>query len=127
MNAHAVSLAVVAGKGDREKKIFNLSYGVFHGTAFCLAPHLFLTAGHVYRDAKLDGEVAVARLGPGQLQAEAVDDAEVFEAIDLAILRCPTLAAEVIPFPFPPLEYLPDVFSLGSPFGLNPPVWHMRA
>jgi hypothetical protein len=42
MDAFAVSLAVVAGKGNRETKVFDLNYGLFHGTAFCLAPHLFL-------------------------------------------------------------------------------------
>lgn|SRR5574337_431667 len=127
MNAHAVSLAVVAGSGDCEKSVFNLSYGLFHGTAFCLAPHLFLTAGHVYQDAKHDGEVAVARLAPGQQQAVDVDDAEVFENIDLAILRCPNLAAEIVPFHFGPLECLTEVFSFGYPFGFEPPVCYLRA
>src|SRR5206468_2260486 len=89
MNAYAVSLAVVAGRGNRETKVFELNYGLVHGTAFCLAPHLFLTAGHVYQDAKGDGEVAVARLGPGQMDVETVHDAELFEHIDLALLHCP--------------------------------------
>ncbi len=60
MNPHAVNLAVLAGQGDREDKVFDLNYGVFHGTAFCLAPHLFLTAAHVFRDAQADGDVALA-------------------------------------------------------------------
>ena len=127
MNAFATNLAVVAGRGNPETKAFDLNYGLFHGTAFCLAPHLFLTAGHVYQDAKGDGQVAVARLTPGQHQVEIVEDAEVFEAIDLALLRCPNLTAEILPFHFAPLEYLTDVFSLGYAFGLEPPVYHLRA
>src|SRR5260370_39480507 len=102
MNPHAVSLAVVAGRGNRETKVFELNYGLFHGTAFCLAPHLFLTAAHVYRAAQGDGEVAVARIGPGQLAAETVQDVELFEDIDLALLHCPNVPAEILPFHFGP-------------------------
>jgi hypothetical protein len=127
MNAYAVSLAVVAGRGNRETRVFDLNYGLFHGTAFCLAPHLFLTAGHVYREAAGDGEVAVTRIAPGNQQAEAVQDAEVFDQIDLALLLCPNLAAEILPFHFGPLDFLTDVFSLGYAFGLEPPVSHLRA
>ena len=58
MDPHATNLAVIAGKADRERRVFDLNYGLFHGTAFCLAPDLFLTAAHVYEDAKGDGEVA---------------------------------------------------------------------
>ena len=54
MNAYAVNLAVLAGHGNAEKKVFDLSYGVFHGTAFGLAPDLFMTAAHVFKDAHGD-------------------------------------------------------------------------
>ena len=127
MNPHAVNLAVVAGHGNRDENVFDLSYGVFHGTAFCVGPDLFLTAAHVFQDAQGDGEVAVARLTPGQHQAQTVRDAEVFQDIDLALLRCPNLAAEIVPCRFSPLYYLADVFAMGYAFGLEPPVYHLRA
>jgi hypothetical protein len=127
MNAYAVNLAVVAGHGNLETQRFELNYGLLHGTAFCLAPSLFLTAGHVYQDAKEDGQVALARLTPVQQQVVTVQDAEVFENIDLALLLCPNLSAEILPFHFSPLEYLTDVFPIGYPFGLEPPMYHMRA
>ena len=127
MNPHAVNLAVLAGRGNREESVFDLNYGVFHGTGFCLAPHLFLTAAHVLRDAQADGDVALARLTPGQHQAQIVRDAEVFEDIDLALMVCENLGAEILPFSFGPLGYLADVFAMGFAFGFEPPVYHLRA
>ena len=84
-------------------------YGVFHGTAFCLAPNLFLTAAHVFREAQGDGEVAVARFTPGNFHGVAVQDSERFDDIDLALLHCPGLLAEILPFSFAPQTFLADV------------------
>lgn len=127
MNPHAVNLAVLAGRDNREQGVFELNYGVFHGTAFCLAPHLFLTAAHVFRDAQGDGQVAVARLTPGQFHGVTVQDFEFFEDIDLALLYCPGLEAEILPFNFASLYFLADVFAMGFAFGFEPPVFHLRA
>lgn len=127
MNPHAVNLAVVAGRGNQEEAVFELNYGVSHGTAFCLAPHLFLTAAHVFRAAQADGEVALARLTPGQFQVQTVHDVEVFEDIDVALLLCPHLGAEILPYNFEPLYYLVDVFAMGFPFGFEPPFSYLRA
>lgn len=127
MNPHAVNLAVLAGRGNREDSVFDLNYGVFHGTAFCLAPHLFVTAAHVLRDAQADGDVALARLTPSHHQAQTVRDAEVFEEIDLALMACDNLGAEILPFSFGPLGYLADVYAMGFAFGFEPPVYHLRA
>jgi hypothetical protein len=108
--------------------MFDLAYGVFHGTAFCLAPGLFLTAAHVFRDARNDGEqVCVARLTPGNFHGVTVQDFELFEDIDLALLHCPGLAADILPFGFTPLPYLADVCAAGFAFGFEPPVFHIRA
>jgi hypothetical protein len=49
MNPHAVNCVVMAGHSNVEERVFDLSYGLFHGTAFCVAPNLFLTAAHVLR------------------------------------------------------------------------------
>src|SRR5205814_363143 len=98
-------------------------------TAFCLAPNLYLTAAHVYHEASAAGAAALARLTPGDTHANLVSDAEVFEDIDLALLQCPGLDAEVLPFTFAPLFFLTDVASFGFPFGLElaPPTSHLRA
>lgn len=127
MNPHAANLAVIAGKDDHASGVFELNYGVFHGTAFCLAPDLFLTAAHVYEDAKGDGNVAVARLTPGQHHGQVVQDVEIFRNLDLALLLCPGLDAEILPFRFDSLSWLEDVFAFGYAFGFEPPVYHLRA
>ncbi len=120
MNFHAVNLAVLAGHGDRRDNAFNLDRGEFHGTAFCVAPNLFLTAAHVYEAAAaVGGQVAVARLTPGRQQVQTVRDEEVFGDIDLALLHCPNLFAEILPFNFAPLGYLTDIAAVGFAFGLE--------
>ena len=107
--------------------MFELNYSVFHGTAFCLAPNLFLTAAHVFREALQDGELAVARLTTGDFYGVPVQDSELFEDIDLALLHCPGLLAEILPFNFAPLGFLADVFAMGFAFGFEPPTFHLRA
>ena len=130
MNAFEVSMAVLAGRGSEHA--FDLAQGMFHGTAFCLAPRLFVTAAHVYRNARAAGTVALARLAPGRHHIDVVVDAEVFDAVDLALLRCRYLEAELLPCSFEPLPLLCDVACAGYPFGLEllpdePPMYHLRA
>lgn len=128
LNTHSLNCAVLAGREDKATRMFDIAYGVFHGTAFCLAPSLFLTAAHVFRDAKNDGDdVCVARLTPGNFHGVTVQDVELFEDIDLALLHCPGLAADILPLSFAPLPYLADVIAAGFAFGFEPPVFHMRA
>jgi hypothetical protein len=130
VNAFDISMA---GRGAG--RLFDLTQAVFHGTAFCMAPGLFVTAAHVFQDASAVGEVALARLAPGRHDIRVVEDAEVYEGIDLALLRCERLAAEVLPFSFQTLPLLFDVISAGYPFGLElprgfpnePPTYHLRA
>ena len=126
IDPHGANLAVLAGRTDRDQRTFELSYGIFHGTAFCLAPDVFLTAAHVFKAAEGDGEVAVARLTPEQHHAQAVADSEIFGHLDLAVLRCPGLAAQILPFHFEPLPWLEDVCAFGFPFGFEPPVYYLR-
>jgi hypothetical protein len=71
--------------------------------------------------------VAIARLTPAQQQVQTVRDSEVFDSIDLALLYCPNLEAEILSFNFRSLPYLADVFAMGFPFGLEPPTFHLRA
>jgi hypothetical protein len=126
-NPHAVSLAVLAGRGDRDLDAFELNFGLFHGTAFCLAPDLFVTAAHVYGAAQGEGEVALARLTRPRVQAQTVRDAEVFEHLDLALLVCPNLEAEILPVSFAAQSFLAEVVPYGYPFGLEMPNYYLRA
>ena len=134
MNPLANNLAVLAGHGDRTDGLFDLHRGEFHGTAFGLAPELFITAAHVYEAAAGAGQVALARLGPSSQQIRLVRDADVFPDIDLALMHCPNLTAEILPMNFEPLDWLTDVFSFGYVFGLEVAagpgeehVYHLRA
>ncbi len=133
MNAHRASLAVIAGHGDPADGQFHLERGEFHGTAFCIAPGIFITAAHVYEAALADGSVALARLGP-DTSIHFVNDADVFPDVDLALMHCPGLEAEVMNFVFGPLPFFREVFSIGYAFGSEiamtpgqPHVYHLRA
>lgn len=134
MNPHAAHLAVVAGNGVHTDNLFDLNRGEFHGTAFCIAPHLFITAAHVYEAAAATGPVALGRLGPPQPQIQLVRDAEVYRDVDVALLQCPNLGAEILPFNFAALTWLTDVVAFGYAFGLEladllgqPHVYQLRA
>ena len=127
--------AVITGGVDPADGLFDLNRGELYGTAFQLAPSLFITARHVYRDAAAaaagNGQVAVGTV-IGQPRGQIVSDVEEFGDIDLAILRCEGLQTPALPFDFTPLEYLDEVAALGFPFGLNlappaPPVQILRA
>lgn len=133
MDPYAFHLAVVSGKGDKSDRLFDLARGEFHGTAFAIAPSLFLTAAHVYDDASAaPGKVALARL-TSQQQVEFVEDAEVFPRIDLALLRCSAMKASTLPISVTPLWYLDDVAAFGFAFGLrvsgggDPHIFALRA
>src|SRR5207248_4356317 len=136
MNPYAVNLAVVAGHGDPTTGGFlDLSRAEFHGTAFGMTPGIFVTAGHVYEAAAAAGDkVVLFRLTPDDVNGQVVEDVQLFKYIDLALLHCPHLQAEILPFTFsPPLNYLDNVVALGYAFGLTlfapdrPGVYVMRA
>lgn len=60
------------------------------GTAFCVAPGVFMTAGHVVLNAQAAGRLAIAGpAGEGRaLGAALAQDVEVWEARDVALVRC---------------------------------------
>ena len=63
-----------------------------YGTAFPIAPGILLTAGHVVKDAAADGVPALTVVRPGeQAIVHEIVDYELVDAIDLAILRSPSL------------------------------------
>lgn len=119
MDPYRMHLAVVACREHQVGEHLDLSSAEFHGTAFCIAPELFITAGHVYEAAAATGVVALGRLGPVEPQCRSVLDAELYKGIDLALMRCPDLGAEILPIDFGALTWLADVFAFGFPFGLE--------
>jgi hypothetical protein len=132
MDPHRIHMAVLSGEPGQESgpgRGFEIAHPVFYGTAFAVAADLFLTAAHVYNGAGADGEVVLARLTKEGTLAQRVVDVELFEDVDLALLVCPYLEAECLPFDFRSLFYLDEVEAMGFPFSLDPEtlVFHLRA
>jgi hypothetical protein len=67
---------------------------VIYGTAFPVAPGYFATASHVLRDAAADGEPVLSLVeGAGaEFKMYRITQAERVDAIDFALLECPSLA-----------------------------------
>lgn len=63
----------------------------FFGTAFAVAPNIFVTAAHVWHNAAADGEPCITGGSPsGPLGAAFIDAHELFDDIDVAIVRTST-------------------------------------
>lgn len=124
VNALDLHLAVVSGGAGRDGA-FELGRPVIYGTAFPILPGIFLTAAHVYQAARSHAEhvalyrVTVAAEGGG-LPVQLVQDAELFNGLDLAILRCDGHRG-LLPFPlwFDALELLTPVTAVGFAVGFD--------
>ena len=117
-------LAVVSGKpGQSEGDAFSLAAPVVYGTAFAIAPGIFVTAAHVLDDARADSkDVAFARVRPDGVRVYLATDAEVFRGIDLAVIACPGFKdVTSIPIDFDHrLTMFDEVVSVGFPFSIDP-------
>jgi hypothetical protein len=119
-------LAVVAGRLDEDGRFISKPLLVF-GTAFPVAPGIFLTAGHVYENARAVAPVVGLCPFPrepqdSRIKAYVVSAAEVHGGIDLAVLSCPDLE-QLIPLPmsFDSLVELDDVRAAGYPYSIDTP------
>ena len=120
-----LSLAVVAAKPGTPKNghgPFPAARHMIFGTAFALAPDLFLTAGHVTLSAASAGDVALAQLGgsPDGSHFELVDECEVFDEIDVSMLRCKGFELPGLNMEFEKLPIFTEVRSIGFALGLDP-------
>jgi hypothetical protein len=116
-----IHFAVVAGKQNQTPgAAFDLATPLFYGTAFAVMSDVFITAGHVFKNAAAAGRVAIARRKPNQYQTQHVTAFQVFDEIDIALLHCPGLDPFVVPVRFDPLETLADVQVQGFAFGPDP-------
>lgn len=103
---------------------FAAAVPVVYGTAFPIAHGgIFVTAAHVIRDAKSDGEPVLSRLrsGDGAMQAYQIVDMELFEGLDLAVMRCPALEAAIpLSLDFDrELTIFDEVSAVGYPFSVD--------
>src|SRR5262252_698395 len=95
---------------------------IVYGTAFPIAEGLFVTAGHVVRDAQSDGELALSVVVPGQgLRPFRAGLIEMFDPLDLALITCKRLAH--LPALRPefdrPLGLLAPVSAVGFPLSID--------
>jgi hypothetical protein len=121
---HDLHLGVVAGTGFPGQTL-SVNQPVVHGTAFPIAPGLFMTANHVLNfaldDAGKDGVVALFRKGPQQVEAGAVGKHESLPGLDLALLSCPYFRALLpVPILFRPLDIYTSVSAAGYPYAVDP-------
>jgi hypothetical protein len=118
------SLPICAGRAQDGNK-FEPAAPYVYGTAFPIwHGGIFITAAHVYKNAAAAGHVVVGRFATheGGIPAYFVDHAELWDDLDLAIVRCPMLAS------FPPvpvdleshLHVFDEVSALGYPFSVDP-------
>jgi len=97
----------------------------FFGTAFPIRPGVFVTAAHVVRAARdSGGKVAVYRTGPRSREVPSavhcVDDIELFDGLDLALVKCAGHANLVsLPLLFEPLDVLTPVTAVGFAVGID--------
>jgi hypothetical protein len=93
-----------------------------YGTAFPVAPGVFLTAAHVIKDARVDGIPGLSVMKPGeQAFAHDIVEYELVDAIDLAILRCPSLSdLPRLEMDFDrPLDMFMPAQAVGFPFAVD--------
>lgn len=120
------SLPIFAGQAQ-DDKTFKPAAPYIYGTAFPIwHGGIFITAAHVYKSAAAAGHVVIGRFAThdGGIPAYFVDHAELWDDLDLAIVRCPMLAS------FPPvpvdleshLEVFDEVSALGYPFSVDPSI-----
>lgn len=117
-----VCLPVIAGQHQSDGK-FRAAAAVIYGTAFPFwYGGLFLTAGHVLKDAQADGVAALGKtVRDGSLSAFAISDSEIIESIDLGIFRCPAFERlQPMPIDFShALGTFSPVSALGYPFSID--------
>lgn len=118
-------LAVVAGGPAADGSAFELASPVFFGTAFPILPGVFVTAAHVVRAARdSGGKVAFCRTGPRRSEIPSavhlVDDVELFDGLDLALVKCAG-HSNLVPLPllFEPLDVLTPVTAVGFAVGVD--------
>lgn len=110
-------LAVLAGQPGQVS--FNASELRYQGTAFAVAPGLFLTAGHVLQTAGEIGMIALGLLTQERIEVHQVIEHEIFPEIDIGIARCPVPSA-ILPCGFRTLEFAEPVAVAGWTLGPDP-------
>ncbi len=111
------SVCPVARK--RERASVGKSAHDICGTAFALAPRLFMTAAHVLNGPAEEFSLCTKiREGPG-LTAWPVIDFELFSDIDVALVECDLPHVDMFSWHTQELDMLTDVIAMGYPFAID--------
>jgi hypothetical protein len=123
LNSLDLSYAVVSARRQRSPDgPFPAARDEIFGTAFAISEDLFLTAGHVVQAAAAVGHVALGHLTMPveNCRYDVATDSEVFEEVDLALIRCPDFNPVIHQVLFDPLAIFQEVRALGFALGLDP-------
>lgn len=123
VDALDLSFAVLAARKDRESTgPFPAARNVIFGTAFAVTSELFLTAAHVVQASLQAGDVALGKLGNpvGEGRIDVISDYEVFDGIDVALMRCPGFDPVIHELSFDRFPIFQDVQAVGFGLGLDP-------
>jgi hypothetical protein len=112
---------VMAAKQDGE--YWNLLRPDVYGTAFCIGPGLFLTAGHVLSNITSDGGVPLlakrSEEESGAYEGEPARKFEVLAAYDVGLIAARLPAPAALDWQETPLGVLDDVAMVGYPYSVE--------
>jgi hypothetical protein len=119
LNLGEIVFAVV---GSRTGEPTKLTRPDVYGTAFCVGPATFITAGHVVRSVEADGGVVtlVAVTNDGPMAAAPAARTEIIEGYDLAVVACMVdRCVPILDWQTSPLPLLADVSTVGFPYAVS--------
>jgi hypothetical protein len=119
----ALMFAVLSANKDRQPDgPFPMARDVIFGTAFAIADDLFLTAGHVVEAAASVGDVSLGRFAISTADGafDVAADWEVFEGVDIALIKCPGFSPAIFQMHFGKLPIFSEVRAMGFANGLEP-------
>jgi len=93
-----------------------------YGTAFCIGPGLFLTAGHVLQSVEADGGcpmLGVRSPEPGSYLGALARRTEILARHDVGLLGVRLAAPAALDWQDPPLGLLDDVCAVGYPYSVD--------
>lgn len=90
------------------------------GTAFCIGPGIFLTAGHVVESVRsYGGAVALGNMRGEAIESTEASAVEVIASHDLAIVQCALPAIGALAWQEEPLQLLTDVGAFGYAYAVD--------
>lgn len=92
-----------------------------YGTAFCVGPGIFITAGHVLENIAADGgHVGLGKyMENGTVGAVKVANTEILRSHDIGVILARAEAPALLDWASEPRSFLADVSAAGFPYAVN--------